>query len=150
MMWLSDHLPQVLIFLGLGILALEVIVFGLSTFVLFFVGLGALFTGLLMLIGVLPPTTIAALASVGITSGVLAVALWKPLKNFQNQVEHNPVSSDLIGSTFSLSENLSPGASVNQSYSGISWRIFADEEIEAGTEVKVTQVKVGELKVERA
>lgn len=150
MMWLSDHLPQALIFLGLAVLALEVIVFGLSTFVLFFVGLGALFTGLLMLIGVLPPTLIAALAGVGITSGVLAVVLWKPLKNFQNQVEHKQVSSDLIGATFSLSENLAPGTTVNQSYSGISWRISADQEIKSGAQVKVVQVEVGELKVERA
>lgn len=150
MMWLNDHLPQVLIFCGLGILALEVIVFGLSTFVLFFVGLGALLTGALMLIGVLPPTLITALASVGVISGILAVALWKPLRNFQNKVEHNPISSDLIGATFSLSEKLSEGAVVNQSYSGISWRITADEEIEAGTQVKVVRVEVGELKVERA
>jgi membrane protein implicated in regulation of membrane protease activity len=150
MMWLNDHLPQVLVFLGLAILALEVIVFGLSTFVLFFVGLGALLTGLLMLIGILPETLISAFGSVGVISGLLAVALWKPLKNFQNDVDHNPVSSDLIGATFNLSENLSPDSVVSQSYSGISWRISADETIEAGTLVKVSQVEVGELKVERA
>ncbi len=146
-MWLSDNLWKLLIFAGLAILALEVIVFSLSTFVLFFVGLGALITGLMMWLGILPQTMIAALGGIGLISGGLAIILWKPLKNFQNQVEDKPTSNDLVGLTFMLETDIGPGQPGTHAYSGITWRVVASQHIAAGTRVQVVKTEVGELSV---
>jgi len=150
MMWLNEHLWQVLIVTGLGILALEVIVFGLSTFVLFFVGLGALITGLMMWWGILPQTLISALVGIGLISGGLAIILWKPLKNFQNKVDNKPVANDMVGLTFTLDTDIAPDMPGSHAYSGLTWRVKAEAPISAGTRVQVVRIEVGELSVKPA
>ena len=61
MEYILSHLPQTLIVVGLILLAIEVMVLGFSTFVLFFIGLGTIMTGALMAVGLLPETLLMAL-----------------------------------------------------------------------------------------
>ena len=53
MIWLSENLSGILIFLGIALLAVEMLVFGFSSFILFFIGLACLITGLLIFLGLL-------------------------------------------------------------------------------------------------
>ena len=146
-MWLTDNLAQSLIALGLLLLAIEILILGFATFVLFFVGLAALISGALIYVGVLPDTVSAALLSVGVGTVLFAVVLWKPLKNLQAKVETKKVTSDLIGHRFSLTEDISPHQQSIYHYSGINWRLTSDEVLAAGTEVEVVEVEVGQFKV---
>jgi membrane protein implicated in regulation of membrane protease activity len=150
MEWLNENMWQVMIFLGLAILAIEVIVLGLATFVLFFVGVACLLTGVLMWVGILPQSMIFALGSVAVFSGVLAFALWKPMKNFQNKVELKDVTSDVVGQTFTLDTDVAPDHPGTQKFSGVSWQVKCSEALTGGTLVKVVRTAVGELTVERA
>ena len=72
MTWITDNLPGILIFLGLFLLAIEVVVLGFSIFIIFFFGLGCLLTGILIFIGLLPSTLISALLSVAIITFIQA------------------------------------------------------------------------------
>ena len=69
--------------LGALALVIELAVLGMSTIILFLIGLGALVTGLLVYLGIVPSGWLAGFAVMGITSFVLGVALWKPLKKYQ-------------------------------------------------------------------
>lgn len=146
----TDYLPTLLIFAGLAMLAIEVGVLGFSIMILFFIGLGCLATGLLMLINVIPQTLSAALLGSGLLSLAAAVGLWKPLKNLQNTTESKSVTSDLIGYTFELDTDVSPSSPGQVKFSGIIWKVISDSDIKAGTEVEVRHTAVGVLTVERA
>lgn len=146
-MWLTDNLAQSLIAIGLLLLAIEVLILGFATFVLFFVGLAALISGALIFLGVVPDTVSGALLSVGISTALLAAVLWKPLKNLQAKVETKKVTSDLIGHKFILNTDISPQQQSNYHYSGINWRLTSDLPIASGTEVEVVDVEVGQFKV---
>ncbi|MBN4053806.1 NfeD family protein [Haliea sp. AH-315-K21] len=147
MIWLNDSLSGILIFLGIALLAVEMLVFAFSSFILFFIGLACLITGLLMFLGLLAPTLTVAFATVAILTGLLAVLLWKPLKNMQSHVDHTPASGDLVGHSFILSGDVEPGQTINYRYSGIEWRVKSDQALSVGTEVEVTVANVGEFTV---
>lgn len=146
-MWLTDNLAQSLIAIGLLLLAIEILVLGFATFVLFFVGLAALISGALIYIGVVPDTVSGALLSVGVSTVLFAVVLWKPLKNLQAKVETKKVTSDLVGHRFTLKSDISPDQQPNYHYSGINWRLTSEQVLAAGTEVEVVDVTVGQFKV---
>ena len=143
----TDYLPTLLIFAGLAMLAIEVGVLGFSIMILFFIGLGCLATGLLMLIGVIPPTLSAALLGSGLLSLIAALGLWKPLKNLQNTTDSKTVTSDLIGYTFELDSDISPSSPGQVKFSGINWKVISDGDIKSGTEVEVRHTAVGVLTV---
>lgn len=147
MIWLSESLSGILIFLGIALLAIEMLVFGFSSFILFFIGLACLITGLLVFLGLLAPTLTIAFVVVAILSGLLAVLLWKPLKEMQSHVDNKPASGDLVGHSFVLSADVAPGQTINYHYSGIEWRVKSTEALSAGTEVEVTIADVGEFTV---
>lgn len=144
---LNGYLPTLLIFVGLAMLAIEVGVLGFSIMILFFIGLGCLATGLLMLVGVVPQTLAGALLGSGLLTLLAAVGLWKPLQRLQNTPASKPVTSDLIGSEFVLESDVSPNAPGQVKFSGITWRVIADSAIARGTKVEVTGTAVGELTV---
>ena len=150
MAWMADNLWQVLVFTGLGLLALEVFVLGLSTFVLFFVGLAALITGVFMMIGLMPQSMGLGVGSVAILSGGLALVLWKPMKRLQEKVDHKPVTNDFIGTTFTLSSDIAPDQPGSHQFSGIQWTVVSSTPLAAGTHVKVVGTEVGRLTVEAA
>ena len=150
MEWINNNLAQVLIFLGMGLLAFEIVVFGFATFVLFFVGLACVVVGAAMFIGFLPATFVMALTTVAVLSAILAAVLWQPLKNMQNKVDHTPVQSDVVGYTFTLESDVGPENPGGHRFSGVQWKVLCNEVLSAGTQVRVTQTDVGKLTVEKA
>ena len=143
------HLPQALVVLGLTLLAIEILVLGFSTFVLFFVGLGTIFTGILMALGLLPETMLNALLATAISSTVVALISWQPMKRLQNKGEIHQVKNGMIGEQFTLAEDLPLGKTITHRYSGINWQVKANVTLLAGTEVKITEMQVGLLTVEQ-
>ncbi len=147
MAWLSASLSGILLFLGIALLAVEMLVFGFSSFILFFIGLACLITGLLMILGLLVSSLTVAFGAVAILSGLLAVLLWGPLKDMQNHVDNTPVGGDLVGHSFILSGDVAPGQTIKYRYSGIEWRVKSEQPLPAGTEVEVIVANVGEFTV---
>ena len=150
--YIASHHAEFWLVVGFALLALEVLV-GFAAGVFLFAGLGALVSGLLMLVGILPETWIAGISASGISSGVLAILLWEPLKKLQgNKIAEKDNSSDLVGYEFVLAENLSLTAPSKMQYSGVAWRVVLDpasgvKEVSAGQTVKVSSVDVGVFKV---
>ena len=145
--WASDNLAEVLLVLGILLLALEVVVLGFSTFVLFFVGCAAVLTAGLLYAGIIPDTMLAAMFSTGLLTALSAVLLWKPLKSIQTDVDTTKVKSDLVGHKFVLVEDVAPELTPNYHYSGINWKLIARENLVAGTQVEVIQVDVGKFHI---
>jgi hypothetical protein len=143
MNWVTANMAESLIIIGLALLVIEIVVLGFTTFVLFFVGIAAVITGGLLYIGVLPDSLLSALSSTAFFTALLAIFLWRPLKTMQNKVESKKVTSDLVGHSFVLIENVAPGLSPIYRYSGIDWKLISDEELSAGTTVEVTDLDVG-------
>lgn len=150
--YIVSHQPEFWLAIGFLLLAIEVVV-GFSIGIFLFGGLGALATGLLMSLGVIPETWISGIASVGISSGVITTLLWRPFKVLQGKrVPGKDNSSDLIGNEFVIEEDLSVGDPGTKSYSGIQWKVEIDpdynpETIKAGQKVIVTSVEVGLFRV---
>lgn len=150
MNWVTEHLAQWLVVIGILLLVIEVWVLGFATFFLFFVGIGMIISGSLMYIELIPDTLMVAALSTGIFSGVLAVLLWKPLSNMQNKVDNSKVKSDLVGLTFMLTQPVSPATPGSYRYSGIDWKLVSSESLPAGCRVEVTEANVGEFVIQRA
>lgn len=141
--WAFNNLAESLLILGIFLLVIEVAVFGFSTFVLFFVGCGALVTSALLYVGIIPDTLLAAMFTTGLLTGLSAVMLWKPLKNMQNNVDTTKAKSDLVGHRFVLVEDVALELIPEYHYSGINWKLKSRENLVAGTQVEVVQVDVG-------
>jgi membrane protein implicated in regulation of membrane protease activity len=141
--FITQNLPQALMVLGIIALIIEVAVLGLSTFILLFLGLSLVFTGLLMLVGVVPDSLATALWSNTIVTAALAVVLWKPLKRMQENVDTSPIKNDFAELTFVLNSDVTNQGLTTHQYSGISWRLKSEQPIDAGTDVKVTKKEVG-------
>jgi len=148
MEYILTHLPQTLVVLGLIFLVIEVLVLGFSTFVLLFVGVGTIITGLLMALGFLPETLVNALLATAVISSLVALVSWKPMKRMQNSVEAHQVENGMVGEKFTLEEDLHLGKTVSHRYSGIDWEVKSKQALTAGTEVKIVNMQVGVLTVE--
>ena len=149
--YINNHMSGFWIALGFALLAAEVLLFGFSTIIFLFAGLGALLSGLLMSAGVIPETWIAGTASFGIATGICSAVLWKPLMAMQDKsVPEQKPSSDIIGLEFVLIEQISTTAPGSYRYSGIDWKVEIDSSsevstIEKGERVVVVAVEVGLL-----
>jgi membrane protein implicated in regulation of membrane protease activity len=141
--WAFDNLAESLLILGILLLVIEAAIFGFSTFVLFFVGCGAVVTAALLYAGIIPESGVAAMLSMGLLSAFLAVLLWKPLKTMQTQVDTTKAKGDLVGHSFVLVEDVAPELTPEYHYSGIGWKLKSSEHLVAGTKVEVTQADVG-------
>lgn len=150
--YIHSHQSEFWIFLGFGLLVLELIT-GLTTGVLLFGGLGALATGLIMSFGILPETWTAGLSSVGICSAMIAALLWFPFKRIQGgKTMTKDNSSDIVGYKFVTEQDIEPSKPGSKQYSGITWRVEIDpqcgiEKIAAGQHVEVSSVDVGVFRV---
>jgi membrane protein implicated in regulation of membrane protease activity len=142
--------------LGFALLVVEALVFGFTSGVVLFAGIGALITGGLLWGGVLPASWLYGIACFGICSGVSAALLWRPLLKFQNfDVPEKDNSSDMIGHKFRLEQDISLSHPGSTRYSGVDWRVEIDtdgdnDEIAAGTRVVVTSVDAGVFRVRDA
>lgn len=153
--YLNQHHGEFWIVCGFAILIIEVMFLGMATGVLLFAGLGALGTGLMMQLGLLSETWIAGLSSFGISSGVITLVLWKPLKRLQGgKTPDKDRSSDLIGLEFVLSQDIDLQKPGKTHYSGVDWRVEISPEsdaqyIVAGQQVTVISVDVGVFRVKQ-
>ena len=116
--YLLDNHDQVFYLIGGLSLIVELTVLGLSGPLLFF-GIAAFITGALSGLGIISGWE-AEIFTLGITAGILAALLWRPLKRFQNSGGGPDTSSDMIGL------QVPAAADINQSsgkirYSGIDW-----------------------------
>lgn len=82
--YIQSHQSGFWITAGFILLAAEALVFGFATIIILFAGIGALITGLLMTVGVLPETWIAGVSSFGLSTGIVSILLWKPMRRLQN------------------------------------------------------------------
>ncbi|MCW4630047.1 MULTISPECIES: NfeD family protein [Marinomonas] len=144
---IANNLAQSLFIVGLILLAIEVVVLGFSTFVLFFVGLAAMATGALVYIEILPNSLLSASLSTGVITVVAALVLWKPMKHMQSKVSTKKAKSEFADHQFFLTESVSPTQSPKYRYSGVEWSLVSEEFIEAGTKVEVTEAEVGKLHI---
>ena len=153
--YIVSHQAEFWLMVGFAMLAIEVLT-GFTIGVFLFGGLGALATGLLMSLGVLPETWVAGIATTGISSGVITSLLWKPLKKLQGD---GPIakdnSSDLVGYEFVLACDISLTKPGSTEYSGISWKVKIDKDagvdtMSAGDRVAVSSVEVGVFNVKQA
>lgn len=151
--YINNHMSGFWIALGFALLAAEVLLFGFTTIIFLFAGLGALLSGLLMSAGVIPETWVAGTASFGIATGICSAVLWKPLMAMQDKsVPEQKPSSDIIGLEFVLIEQISTTAPGSYRYSGIDWKVEIDSSsevstFEKGERVVVVAVEVGLLSV---
>lgn len=155
MEYINTHQAEFWFFAGFLLLVIDATVMGFASGVLLFVGIGGLITGALMWFGVLPQTWLAGISTFGISSGLTAVLLWKPLKKFQDKASPGKDnSSDLIGLSFVLESDISRSISGRTSYSGIEWRVevaddSAEDNIPLGTRVVVSSVDAGLFRVKK-
>lgn len=155
MEYISNNFPGFWIALGFALLAMEVLVFGFSTIILLFAGIGAIATGLLMTVGVLAETWTAGLSCFGIATGISSALLWQPMKRLQNgSVSKSGLSSDFIGIDFILNEDVSVTKPGKHPYSGVEWRVEIDKNSEQdsfvkGDRVEVTSVDAGVFRVKK-
>lgn len=151
--YIQAHQSGFWITLGFLLLASEALIFGFSTIIFLFAGIGALVTGLLMSAGILPETWIAGVAGCGITTGIVSVLLWKPMSKLQdNNAPTQSQSSDLIGYEFVLQGDISHTSPGQHRYSGVDWKIELDatagvDSLSAGQRVTVVSVDAGIFRV---
>jgi len=147
---------QAAAWIGVGfiLLAIEALAFGFSSGVLLFGSLGAIVTGALIWLGLIPNTFIIAVACFAISTAAVTALLWLPLKKLQSGAElGNDRSSDIIGHTFNLTSEVTRENPGEQKYSGIKWRVEPAENVSvqtlsAGSQVRVAAVSVGVFFVE--
>lgn len=147
--YVTNNLAQSLVILGLVLLAIEILMLGFSTFILFFIGVASVITGILVGIDIISHDVIDAALAIGVLSAVTAAISWQPLKRMQDNVESTKTTNDMIGDKFVLPEDLSPGHPIKCRYSGVDWLVSSDETIVLGLEVEITDVSVGKLKVKQ-
>ena len=147
MSWFADNMAETMVIVGLAMLAIEILVLGFTTFILLFVGIAAIVTGALMYMAILPDTLLAGFMSMGIITALSALVLWGPLKKMQMNVDPTEAKNDLIGHRFTLPAEVSEASQPEYKFSGIMWRLTADETLPAGTNVEVIHTDVGQLKV---
>lgn len=151
--YIQQHQAGFWISLGFILLTIEVLITGFGTIVFLFAGLGAIVCGLLMMAGLLPTTWLVGVATFGISTGLLSVLLWKPMKRFQdNSTPQARQNNDLIGLQFTLQDDITLMQAGSHKYSGITWRVEIDddsgiERIAAGQKVEVSAAHVGVFKV---
>ena len=141
---------------ALGALALivELLVLGMSTIILFMLGIGALATGTLMYMGILGEGWLLGTAVTGIIAFAAGVLLWKPLKRYQEaEVPRSGESSDFLGMEFTLSSLLDVENTSTHQFSGVSWRVELaredqDKSLAAGDRVRVVALHPGILVVD--
>lgn len=155
--YINTHQSGFWIAAGFAMLAAEVLLFGFTTIILLFGGLGALITGLLMMSGLLPETWIAGTACFGISTGIVTTLLWRPLKSMQDDSRTPPrkQSSDLIGHEFVLQQAVTTRQPGTHRYSGVDWKVEIDatagvDTLEAGQRVAVASVDAGLFRVRPA
>ena len=106
---------------------LELSVLGLSGPLLFF-AMASLATAILISAGLISGWELEVFLAAVLTA-LIALLLWRPLKNFQNSGGGTDTSSDMISRVVTASKDITPEEGAIR-YSGIDWQA----RIEAGTD----------------
>ncbi|WP_306522779.1 NfeD family protein [Rheinheimera sp.] len=118
-------------------------------------GIASFLAAALLALGVLPDAWPAMLSALAISTLLLALLLWKPLRKLQHgkqkQQEKNDIS-DFVGTRLTLTEAASKTSSSTVQFSGVSWQLKLAPDcpvdfIAAGTEVQISSATVGVLLV---
>ncbi len=142
--------------LGISAMIIDLLIFGFSTLVLLFLGIGGIVTGIAMALGVIPENAIAGFACMGITSGIVGALLWSPMKNLQSgDKPKSGHSSDFLGLRFQLDADLTADSNIHYRYSGVDWvlKLAPDSEriaIPKGSTVIVVALSPGIFMVKEA
>jgi len=154
MEYFAEHQHAGWFTLGFLLLGVEMLVLGFATGFVLFIGLAAILTGTLIWMELIPHTWLAGVACFGISSAVISVLLYKPLKMLQSDETNveKDTSSDMIGLEFRLEQDISITQPGIKRYSGIEWKIEIDKsvaqnELNAGTLVSVVSVDVALLRI---
>jgi len=150
--WINNNMGSFWFVLGCAVLAVEAFIFGMSTAVLLFAGVGAVITGIVLWVGFIPATWTASFAVFTVSTIVATALLWVPFKKLHNApFQQKDTSSDLIGYKFTSDMPISAAAPGKVRYSGIEWRVElgvdAGRDIAAGEQVEVTSVSAGLFRV---
>ncbi|WP_370979826.1 NfeD family protein [Agaribacterium sp. ZY112] len=113
-----DHHDHIYYLVGGVSLIIELAVIGLGGPLLFF-GIAAFITGALTSLGIINGWEIE-LFTLGIVTGIIALILWKPLKNFQNSGGGSDTSSDMIGRDVKAASDIDAHSGKIR-FSGIDW-----------------------------
>jgi len=153
--YIDMHQSGFWIAIGFALLAAEVLLFGFTTIIFLFAGLGAIVTGLAMMFGLLPETWTAGISCFGITTGLVSAVLWRPLKKMQDSsTPPQRQSSDLIGYEFVLQQDVTALQPGQHRYSGVDWKVELDrqagDQLSAGQRVTVTSIDAGIFRVKAA
>ncbi len=140
-----DYLAQGFIILGIILITVEVLVLGLSTFVLLFAGVAMILSGSLMVFGLIETSWIWAFSSTTAFTFLLSILFWKPLKAMQNKVEVSESKTEFSDKEFVLEQDVDIKGESQYQYSGIMWQLKSQNEISKGTLVKVDKIEVGVL-----
>lgn len=136
--FLQNHDKTLYVLAGLS-LALELTVLGLSGPLLFF-AIACSITGICVSLGILNSWELEVL-SVGLLSMLCAIALWKPLKNFQGTEKIRDDSSDMIGKIVKVNEEITQNSGSIR-YSGINWQAKIDASTTSNTLNKGSKVEI--------
>ena len=151
--WINSNMGTSWFVFGGVLLVIEAFIFGMSTAVLLFAGFGAVITGLLIWVGLVPTTWTASFAVFTVSSVVVTALLWIPFKKLQSEpFQKTDASSDLIGYEFTTDSALSSSTPGTTRYSGIEWKVELDKDavgsvIAAGEKVRVSSVSAGLFRV---
>jgi membrane protein implicated in regulation of membrane protease activity len=128
--YLLDNHDQVFYLIGGVSLIVELTLLGLGGPLLFF-GMAAFITGALSGLGVISGWE-SEIFTLGVCTAILAIVLWKPLKNFQNSGGGPDTSSDMIGLKVPASSIINQSSGKIR-YSGIDWnaRLCDDAGVES-------------------
>lgn len=149
MSFLETHLAESLMISGIVFLIVEMLVLGFSTFILVFLGLSFLISGLVMSAGFVSESVISALWLNSILTTAIAMLLWKPLKRMQqHKGEPSEIQSDFIGQELMLEDDVDLNGKTQYLYSGVYWKLKSKTPLAKGCHVRVTKADVGVLWVE--
>lgn len=118
-------------------------------------GIASFLAATLLSFGILPDSWPAMLTALAISTLLLALLLWKPLRQLQQsnvKLAENPAISDFVGNRFTLSMDASKVQSSTVQFSGLSWQLKLSpdcpkDSLPAGTEVQISSASVGLLLV---
>lgn len=124
------------VLVGIGLMICE---FALPGLILFFFGLGALLTGLL--VAFIPMSLTVQLAIFGVASLVFLFGLRRLLKPIftgrTSASSQDALSETLAGEEGTVTESIAPGAPGKVKLHGTDWKAESEEALEAGRSVVV-------------
>ncbi|WP_187649145.1 NfeD family protein [Candidatus Photodesmus katoptron] len=144
-----EYLSYSLVILGIILITIEVSIFGISTFVFLFAGLGMISSGFLMIFSFINSSFISAFLSTSILTILFFLILWKPFKILQNKLDTRKIKTDFHSKEFILENDIDILSKSTHWYSGIQWEIKCLQPIKKGTLVQIDKIEVGVLWVKK-